>query len=384
MTVILIPALDPDMRLVHLVAALRQADSARAIVIVDDGSAPEAADVFERASHGGARVVHHEVNRGKGAALRTGIAVIMRDYPDQAVVTADSDGQHTPDDVERIARQLDISERAGARDIVLGARAFTGTVPARSQLGNRAMRLLYRAATGTALTDTQTGLRGIPHEALPWAMSLPGDRFEYEFHMLLRARGAGYTLVEVPIATVYLEQNASSHFRPVVDSARVFAPLGRFAASSLTAFAIDAVMLLVLNALTGWLLFSVVGARLTSASINFALNRRMVFAGGRDVPLRSAILRYTSLAVLLLAANFGALTALTDAGVPLLLAKLLTEAALFAVSFTVQRSVVFASGTPAHTNEPAMELDSDADSAGVSEKFSGSAQTVLATLPNNR
>ncbi|MEV4136405.1 DUF4956 domain-containing protein [Dactylosporangium sp. NPDC049742] len=86
----------------------------------------------------------------------------------------------------------------------------------------------------------------------------------------------------MPIATVYLERNASSHFRPLVDSARVYAPLLRFAASSMLAGVVDAAVLFALHAATGALLPSVLAARAVSSTTNFAVNRRLVFGGGRS------------------------------------------------------------------------------------------------------
>ena len=110
--------------------------------------------------------------------------------------------------------------------------------------------------------------------------------------MLLRAGRAGIALDTVPIATIYLDDNSSSHFRPVADSVRIYLPLLAFLASSLAAFAIDFAVLLGLQALTGDLLLSVVGARLTSAGVNFAVNRRLVFdarhSRGAGGPLRAA------------------------------------------------------------------------------------------------
>ena len=118
------------------------------------------------------------------------------------------------------------------------------------------------------------------------------------------------------------------------------------------AFVVDTGLLLVLQALTGWLLLSVTLARVASAGMNFAINRSLVFGARRTVPLRTAALRYFGLAALLLAASFGMLTALTDAGIATLPAKLMTDLTLFAVSFSVQRAVVFAPDRriePAHT-----------------------------------
>ncbi|MFV0374365.1 GtrA family protein, partial [Microbacterium sp.] len=338
MHVVLIPAYEPDARLVALVRALTVP-----VLVVDDGSGPRFAAVFAAAAAAGAVVISHPRNRGKGAALRTGFAAIAWRWPGADVVSADADGQHTPADIARVADRL--AGRSPERSIVLGARAFSGAVPVRSRVGNTVSRWLFGAATGTRVRDTQTGLRGYPAKLLDWLGTLPGDRFEYEFTTLLRARGAGVALIEVPIETVYLDGNASSHFRPLVDSVRVYAPLLRFSASALLSFAIDTAAMLLLYALTGWLLLAVVAARLLSASVNFAVNRTLVFGSDRD--RRTAAVQYAALAVLILAANYGALTALFDAGVPTLAAKVVTDAALFLTSFAVQRAVVFPSPRPA-------------------------------------
>ncbi|MGY1743468.1 MULTISPECIES: glycosyltransferase [unclassified Blastococcus] len=333
--IVLVPAYEPDARLLALVEALRAADPALHVLVVDDGSGPAARPVFAAVRALGCTVLGHPVNRGKGAALRTGLAHAAAAWPGEEVVTADSDGQHSVVDVLRVADRV---RRTGAT--VLGVRGFDGAVPARSRLGNSASRVLFRLATGVALADTQTGLRGYPAHLVPWLLTVPGDRFEYELRVLLQAARRGLAVEQVPIATIYLEGNASSHFRPLVDSARVYAPLLAFLASSLAAFAVDTVALLALHALTGALLVSVAGARLLSGTANFAVNRRYVFPGGRR-DRRAAALRYAALAGCLLAANYGLLAALTRAGVPLLAAKVLTEALLVVASFLVQRAVVF-------------------------------------------
>lgn len=335
MSVILIPSLHPDDRLVSLVAALR--DEGRAVVVVDDGSGNAYRATFAQAERLGAVVVRHAMNRGKGAALRSGLREIMRRFPGEGVVTADGDGQHEPADITHVADLLDTQ---GHPVLLLGTRSF-GAAPLRSRFGNAVTRAVFLGATRQRIADTQTGLRGIPAALLPWSLSIPGDRFEYEFRVLLRAAAAGTPVHEVPITTVYLEGNRSSHFRPVRDSLRIYAPLLRFGASALASFLLDTALLLVVYALTGWLLGAVVIARVISAAVNFGLNRSLVFARARDVPLRTAAIRYLSLALLILAASFGLITALTDLGVPLLAAKLVTEAALFLVSYSVQRSVVF-------------------------------------------
>lgn len=334
-----IPAYQPGAALVDLVRRLRSA-AAGGVLIVDDGSGPAYREVFDEAERCGAVVIGYPHNRGKGYALKTGFAAVRRRWPGHDVVCADADGQHTVRDILAVATHL-----AGSRhhwSIVLGERDLRDGVPLRSRIGNIATRLLYRVATGLRVHDTQTGLRGYPAALLPELLRIPGYRYEYELNVLLRAGRNRWPIDSVPIHTVYLDGNASSHFRPLVDSARIYAPLLRFCASSLTAFAVDTGALLVLSAATGSLLIAVVGARAVSATVNYTVNRRLVFRSGRDRPARSTAARYAALLATMLAANWAMLTVLTGVGLALLPAKIVTDLSLFGVNYLLQRGVVFA------------------------------------------
>jgi len=333
---VLIPAYEPDARLIALLDALRATAPEAHLLVVDDGSGLAFAPVFDAARQRGCVVLTHPVNRGKGAALKTGFRFVAEHAPGEDVVCADSDGQHSPDDVARVAAAV-----TDGADLVLGVRGFTGTVPLRSRFGNAATRLLFRLATGSDVRDTQTGLRGYAAGLLPWLLQVPGERFEYELNTLLQGVRRGRPIEQVDIATIYTDGNAGSHFRPVLDSARIYAPLLTFLLSSLAAFALDTVSLLVLHALVGGLLVPLVGARLLSSAVNFTVNRRLVFAAPGARPLRSAAARYAGLAVVLLAANYALLAALTALGVGLLPAKLLTEALLVTTSYAVQSRTVY-------------------------------------------
>ena len=335
--IVLIPAFEPTRTLLDLLRDLAREAPELSVIVVDDGSGPLYAPLFSDATRLGADVIGYADNRGKGGALKYGFAHIARHYPGQDVVCADSDGQHAVVDILRVGRVV----HPGA--MVLGVRAFAGRVPARSRIGNLITRWAFRAASGVDVSDTQTGLRGYPSAALPWLCGVAGDRFEYELNLLLRAREAGWTIDEVPIATIYLAGNESSHFRPLVDSLRIYLPLLAFSASSLVAFGVDFVTLLLLNALTGNLLAAVIGARGLSSAVNFLTNRRMVFGSQR--PLRATLVRYYLLVAVLLLANYGLLAWLTGFGVALAVAKVLVEVTLFVASYQVQRSFVF--GRPA-------------------------------------
>ncbi|MEO8261183.1 MAG: bifunctional glycosyltransferase family 2/GtrA family protein [Pseudolysinimonas sp.] len=334
----LIPAYQPDSRLVALIRMLRAADPQMRVLVVDDGSGAAYASIFDGAVAAGAEVLGYEINRGKGVALRTGLLHVIERHPTESVVCADSDGQHRVTDILRVADRLRSSDAA----VVLGGRRFAGEVPARSRFGNAVSRRTFQLATGIAVYDTQTGLRGYPAEQLPWLTSIKGDRFEFELNALVAAAETDRRIDEIEIETVYLEHNASSHFRPVVDSVRVMAPLGKYVAASLGSFVLDTVVLQVLFIVSGSLFWSVVGARMVSATANFTLNRRLVFRARGD--LRRSILRYGALALTLLASNYVWLHALTDFGVPLLPAKVATELVLYVIGFQVQRGYVFARG----------------------------------------
>lgn len=345
--IVLIPAYEPGDRLEPVVAGLFAADPDVEVVVVDDGSGPAFAPTFARVAASGATVLHHETNLGKAAALRTGLEHAFATHPGDDVVTADADGQHTVTDILRIADALREDAAATTPALILGCRSFSGRVPLRSRAGNAVARGVFRLAAGWALSDTQTGLRGIPSGLIAWVRDQPGERFAFEQNVLLHCRRDGVATREVPVETVYLDGNASSHFRPVVDSLRIMLPLLLFTGSSLLAFGLDTVLLLALNALTGMLVPSIIAARVVSASVNFAVNRRVVFRAGstgsstgRGRMPRQA-LRYAVLALALLASNVVWLDALTRYGLPLVVAKIATEAVLFVTSYGVQRSFVF-------------------------------------------
>ena len=208
-----IPAFEPDERLVRLVRQLLP--ELPRILVVDDGSV-RATDVFKTLHEiRGIRCLRHEQNRGKGAALKTAFSEVLNSYPDATgVVTADADGQHLPDDIIRVARSL--SENPGR--LTLGVRTFDKGTPFRSKLGNLWTVAEFRLLTGQPVSDTQSGLRGIPRTLLPELVSLPGERYDFEIRMLVKAARLPEGIIQLPIASVYEPGNGTSHFRPLVDT----------------------------------------------------------------------------------------------------------------------------------------------------------------------
>lgn len=217
---VLIPALNPCDRMVGVIDELLRHDAAVEIIVVNDGSDSGCDAIFQDAAkRPRMEVLRHAENRGKGAALRTGIQrFLARAGADDILVTADADGQHLPADILAVAALA----KRNPGSLVLGTRAFGGDVPLRSRFGNDLTRLVFRLFTGHRLTDTQTGLRAIPRDLLHRLLSVKTDRYAFELEMLLVAARAGIPLLTQSIQTVYLQNNSSSHFRPIVDSARIY------------------------------------------------------------------------------------------------------------------------------------------------------------------
>lgn len=336
--IVVIPAYEPDEKLLHVVDDLRR-DTAYAIVVVDDGSSAAAQPAFAALPED-VTLLRHAENRGKGRALKTAYEYIAAHFPQtEGVVTVDADGQHLPADVARVSEEWAAHPEA----LVLGSRRFTGDVPWRSRTGNAITRAVFRLSTGVAVFDTQTGLRAFSVSRIPMMLEMRGERYEYEINVLLYATRQRIPIREVTIETVYIADNASSHFHPLRDSWRIYKMILLFVASSLLSALVDYVLVLAFSAVFAMqaqgLLLSVVLARVISSFLNYMLNRKFVF-GDRS---RRSVLRYYLVAAGILLANYGLLSALS-AVLPLALAKLLVELALYPLSFYLQRKFVFAQG----------------------------------------
>lgn len=209
-----IPAYQPDRRLVDLVRKL--SESFDGFIVVDDGSSASSTAVFQEVARlDRVALLTHSVNRGKGAALKTAFREALRRWPDACgVVTLDADGQHLAEDVVRVADAL----RRQPDRMALGVRTFNGRTPFRSRLGNLWTIAEFRLLTGVTVHDTQSGLRGLPTDLLRTLVELPGDRYDFEIRMLVAAARSGKGILEIPIATVYEADNATSHFRPLADT----------------------------------------------------------------------------------------------------------------------------------------------------------------------
>ena len=333
---IVIPALDPPETLLGLVDALRIGAMGR-IVVVNDGSAERtlfrALENLEDVT-----VLHHEENRGKGEALKTGFRHLLACEALTGIVTVDADGQHLAEDVDRV-RGVAGSE-PGA--LILGARGFEGDVPVKSAVGNKATRTVLKMAAGLDLRDTQTGLRAVPRSLAERCLAVESARYEFELEMLLLAKRMDVPIRETGIATVYVDRNRATHFRPVRDSIGIYLVFLRFLSVSVVSFWLDIVFFALLHHSTDAILFSTYAARISSGTFNFLGNRSFVFRDGvRRSPVRDAA-AYTGLAFLIATASGFAVRTLSGwTGWAPAIVKIGVDPCLFIVSFAVQRYVIF-------------------------------------------
>lgn len=273
-TIFLIPSYRPTDIFLDLLGRLREADPSH-IVVVDDGSGPAYAPIFQRVKEmPGVTLLTNAINLGKGAALKHGMNHILVDYPDcTGVVTADADGQHSVADILRVAAEL----KKQPNRVVFGARQFSSNVPLRSRFGNTVSRYAYRFLIGLSLADTQTGLRGIPKRLMELCLGIRANRYEFETEQLVVLKSAGMPVCEIPIETIYIDDNRESHFRPLLDSAQIYFVLLRYAASSLLTALTDLLVFATAMAWFGDLLLSNVAGRLAALWVQFALLQKFVF-----------------------------------------------------------------------------------------------------------
>jgi len=307
---VVLPSLDPDEKLIAVVDGLLEHGFSD-IILVNDGSKEENLHYFTdlAAQHPQIHLLHHEVNKGKGAALKNAFRWFLENRPEGfGVVTVDGDNQHHPEDTRACCEHM-----MATGHTVLGCRDFNqADVPARSSFGNKTTSMIFKIFVGMTISDTQTGLRAIPKKVLEQLVDVYGDRFEYETNMLLAFKTKGIPFDEVKIRTVYIEENKSSHFRVIHDSWRIYklilAHFFRYTLSSLVSAVVDTGAFSLLNwalqgVLKGFALTAAAGvaARVISSLLNFFMNQKLVFQ--TNVNTKKAMVRYYMLALPQMAAQ---------------------------------------------------------------------------------
>ena len=341
--IILIPSLNPNEKLLKLAQDLKKLNIDK-IVVVNDGSDSSRLHIFDKLKNDyNCTVIHHEKNKGKGAALKTGIAEILKmGYNISGYVTADSDGQHSPSDIARVSESL----CKNPSSLVLGVRDFNKkNVPFKSKYGNKITSFIFFMLSGRRCSDTQTGLRGIPVSLTGELLNIKGDRFEYETNMLIQLAKNKVNFLEIPIETIYDDGNSESHFRPFKDSVLIYGEILKFTLSSVFSFIID-ISLFTLFSATIFshfdykIIYATIAARFLSGIFNYNINKKAVFRNNEKNI--KPFIKYIAL--------FFTLMALSSVSVHLLsnlknangtLVKIIVDTALFLLSFAVQKLLVF-------------------------------------------
>ncbi len=352
---VILPSLDPDIKLLTVIDGLVEYGFDD-IILINDGSKQENLHYFEAAAaHPQVTVLHHPENRGKGAALKTAFTWFLEHRPERSgVVTVDGDNQHHPEDTKACALHMLETGR-----LTLGVRDFSQPdVPSRSRFGNRITSGVFKIFVGMRISDTQTGLRAIPAKYLRLFTQIEGDRFEYETNMLLKMQSCKIPFDEVKIRTVYIEENESSHFRPLQDSWRIYklilSHFFKYTICSLFSFFVDEGAFMLFTHLfqgfaSGFALTALPAgcARILSSVFNFTVNKKLVFHSSASSG--KALLRYFALAVpialLQIGLTHGAYLLLHIAADRIFLRGLIHAVVmivLFIVSYMVQQRWVFA------------------------------------------
>lgn len=350
--VIVIPCLEPTSKLLSYIDELVM-NEFKHIIVVNDGSGREYDEIFnEIEKKQGCKVLGYSKNCGKGYALKWAYQYIAFHLKDaKGIITVDSDGQHSIQDVCKIDDRL--TSLQDKKTLVLGARDFSGeNIPFKSRLGNRVSSFMCMLLNGKWFKDTQTGLRGFDIQLLPMMLSVEGDRFEYEMNVLNQCLQNKVNVMSESIQTIYENNNKSTHFKAVSDSFCIAkAILGQF-----IKFAGVSCLSSLVDLSIAWILFeqlknyiqndflriacATIIARLISMSINYILNKYAVFdeskkrskSIGRYIVLCIIVMCLSSCSVFLMKC----LLKLDEKMI-----KVLVDMLLFVFSYKMQKQWVF-------------------------------------------
>ena len=345
---ILIPSLNPDNKLVVLIDNLIKSGFT-SIIVVDDGSNQECKSIFNDINlKGQCRVLVHDVNMGKGRALKTGLNYISKRCKGCiGIVTADADGQHSSEDIMKVSRRL----MENPNKLILGSRSFSeSNIPFRSRFGNVLTRNVFGYLSGIKVTDTQTGLRAIPSAFIRRLIDVAGERFEYELNVLLECKKQDIQINEVYIETIYINDNKSSHFNPIIDSMKIYGVFLKFISSSFLSFLLDILLFSLFTKLfykvtpEYFILSSTVAARIISSFFNYSVNKNAVFKHKSHE--KWIFVRYYILCVIqMLASGFGVTAIIYIFKYSDVILKVIVDSILSLVSFKIQKEWVFKTGT---------------------------------------
>lgn len=309
------------------------------VLVYDDGCREEYQSYFKGLKKKGITILRHYVNLGKGRAMKDAFNYLLSEYPNiKGVVTADSDGQHSIEDIKKCAQAV----LDHPTSLVLGCRDFSKeNVPARSRFGNKTTCFVIKTFVGLNISDTQTGLRGLSKEVMIKLIATQGERFEYETNQLIDTVGKGISIHEVPIETIYIDNNSESHFNPIKDSLAIYKVFFKYIISAVSSFVLD----LLLFALFTWLipgamsiLIATVIARIISSIYNYNVNATVVFNNKN----KASFIKYVILCIVQMLVSGVFVSYLVDLfDINAVSTKVVVDLVIFVINFVIQREWIF-------------------------------------------
>ncbi len=338
---IIVPTLNPNIELLDpFLKNLKK--KFKNILVYDDGCREEYQDYFKKLEKEKITVLHHYINLGKGRAMKDAFNYLLNEYPNlKGVVTADSDGQHSVEDIVKCAEK--VLERPDA--LILGCRDFDASnVPRRNRFGNKTTRNVLKLFVGISVSDTQTGLRGLSKEVMMKMMTSQGDRFEYETNQLIDTIDKEIPIVEIPIQTIYVNGNTESHFNPIKDSLAIYKIFLKYIIASISSFVIDILLFALFNKIIlgdYHIILATIFARIISSLVNYMFNARMVFKKQN----KSSIYKYFLLVIVqMLVSAFTVNYLFKLLPINTVVIKLIVDIIIFIVNFVIQREFIFIRG----------------------------------------
>lgn len=348
---LIIPALTPDYELVHYVQSLID-NGFQHIIIVNDGSPQTYDDIFLVIQQKNeCTVLRHDVNKGKGRAIKTAIDYYDNNNIDSVgVITVDADGQHSIDDVVLLDEALQSSDM---NTIYLGVRDFSGNgTPFKSKFGNKITSRVIQLFHGRFLSDTQTGLRAFPNNLTKSLVGdISGERYEYEMNVLLYCIHHGFKIEEIVIKTIYHDvDNSCSHFRPLQDSLRIYSVILKsfffYSISGVFSAVVDiTIFTFLIKIIMGesgaeQIFIATAIARVCSSIFNYFINRKVAFGASGHVFI--SVIKYYSLCIAQLLVSASLVFVVHHAlKVDETLVKAIIDGLLFFISYQIQKRWVF-------------------------------------------
>lgn len=314
------------------------------IVVVDDGSGIEYSDFFNKLENIGITVLKHNINLGKGRAIKTAFNYCLNTYENiNGTVTADCDGQHSVKDIIKCAEKL----QKMPEKLIIGTRNFDEKqVPIKSKFGNKLTKIMFSIFVGIKISDTQSGLRGFGIENMKNFLQIAGERYEYETNMLIECKQKEIGIEEVPIETVYIKNNELSHFNPLKDSIMIYKLFLKYIISSVSSFVVDILLFSLflkympeINiGIITTIVIATILARIMSSIYNFIINSKLVFKNKN----KTSIIKYFILVIVQMFISAFIVSEIFNLfRINATVIKIVVDAIIFIINFVIQREFIF-------------------------------------------